>query len=157
MPAIPTMTHMSESSLDRIAADLRGRDLFDEIRGDAAGLECRARDAAAEAWYRLFREGSQWIVSLVTADRWLSESIESDLMHHGDPIEELVGEELVELGVETGSNPPRVPVRHFRSDDLLYTFETPVPGDSEATVLRYLLAYEAAFRPLGDMSGGDED
>lgn len=151
------MSTMSEATLDRIAADLRGRDLFDEIRCDAARLECRARDAAAEAWYRLHREGSQWVVALVTADRWLSGSIESDLMHHGDPIEELVGEELAELGVETGSNPPRVPVRHFRSDDLLYTFETPVPGDAEATLLHYLLAYEAAFRPLGDMSGSDED
>ena len=38
--------------------------------------------------------------------------------------------------------------------------ETPLPpaiaSDSDQT-LRFLLAYEAAFRALGDMSGSDED
>lgn len=147
------MTTMSDATIDRIAAEIRGRELFGEIRATQHGLECRARDSAAEAWYRLERDAEGWKVALVTADRWLSESIESDLMHHGDPIEELVAEELVELGAEATS---RVPVRHFRSDDLLYTFETPIPHGDEAALLRHILAYEAAFRVLGDMSGGDE-
>lgn len=146
------MTTMSDATIDRIAAEIRGRDLFGEIRATRKGLECRARDSAAEAWYRLERGVEGWKVALVTADRWLSGSIESDLVHHGDPIEELIAEELVELG---GAAASRVPVRHYRSDDLLYTFETPIPHGDEAALVRYLLAYEAAFRVLGDMSGGD--
>ncbi|HVP73959.1 MAG TPA: hypothetical protein VMS30_09495, partial [Phycisphaerales bacterium] len=101
-----------------------------------------------------------WSVSLVTPNRWLSESIEADLMHHGDPIEELIEEELVDLGWQEDA----LPVKHFRSDDMLYTFVSPVPipaGQAEDDAVKRattcLLAYEAAFRELGDMSGGDEE
>jgi hypothetical protein len=77
-------------------------------------------------------------------------------MHFGDPIEELVAEELEELD----GTPPAggLVVRHFRSDDLLYTFETPLPKDADGeTAVLWLLAYEAAFRELGDMTADDED
>lgn len=86
-------------------------------------------------------------------------------MHHGDPIEELVEEELVELSSEPrGTRRDRAAierptVQHFRSDDLLYTFRTPLAGDppsaDEAT--RYLLAYEAAFRELGDVEADPDE
>jgi len=154
------MTTTSRERLDRLAEEATRRDLFDEVRIEGDRLACRARGSAAEAWYRLDAGGPRWRVGLVTADRWLSESIESDLMHYGDPIEELVAEELVELGVEVEGTPPRVPVRHFRSDDLLYTFETDLPedrgGDADLA-LHYLLAYEAAFRVLGDMTESEEE
>jgi hypothetical protein len=125
-------------------------------------LECQARDAAADAFYRLQPvhpgDASPLAVSLVTPDRWLSESIEADLMHYGDPIEELIEEELVELGW-SGAAPI---VKHFRSDDLLYTFTSEVPAvgsrDEQArTAAIWLLAYEAAFRELGDMTAADEE
>jgi hypothetical protein len=54
-------------------------------------------------------------------------------------------------------------VKHFRDDAKLYTFENAVPFSdatgSSATDLatKFLLAYEAAFRALGDVGGGDDD
>jgi hypothetical protein len=120
-------------------------------------LICRARDAAAPASYRLFADGGRLWVSLVMADRWLSESIETDLLHTGDKIEELIDEELHELGHAGGP----LPVEHFRSDDLLFTFRSPVPAalgvEAADVATKFLLAYEACFRNLGDMAAGGED
>ena len=91
----------------------------------------------------------RWFVSLFTKDRWLSESIEAELMHAGDSLEELVEEELVELGVSVGE----VSIQHYRDEHLQYVFRSPLPREvtpEEAAL--WLLAYEATFRELGDMS-----
>jgi len=151
-----TDTHSATSSsidsfLSAVEHSARAAGVFGSIDRESDRLRCRAADSAEEAWYRVLLEDGRWFVELVTANRWLSESIESDLMHDGDPIEELIEEELVELG---GAGRPIV--QHFRSDDRLYTFRTPVEvvahglPDHHLTG-RLLLAYEAAFRELGDM------
>lgn len=127
--------------------------VFGEISVGPDRLEAAAAGSAAPAFYRVDVGGGEVWVSLVTADRWLSESIEADLMHSGDKLEELIEEELVDQGEEAG----RVSFEHFRSDDMLFTFRSKVPGPGEAgRVARYLLAYEACFRNLGDMSEGEE-
>ena len=72
-------------------------------------------------------------------------------MHTGDTMEDLLEEELVEMGQPAGSP---VVIEHFRSDDLLFTFRTPVPGDVDVAAA-WLLAYEACFRRLGDMEAGE--
>ena len=165
MPAVASATaldiHRFLTEL-RIAADKAG--VFGEVLVDGNSLRCRARDAAAEAWYSIVRQSDQWWVRLATADRWLSESIETDLMHAGDPIEELVEEELVELGHDPQRDGAMPGVKHFRSEDKLYTFENPIPlasapdaSSAVRTAARFLLAYEAAFRKLGDMEGGDDE
>ena len=130
--------------------------VFKEVKITSKGvLQCAAKHSTEPAWYRVDRVEGTWRVSLVTADRWLSESIEADLMHHGDPIEELIEEELIELGYK--GKPPVV--KHFRSDDMLYTFISEIPVDegnpakAVDTAAQWLLAYEAAFRELGDMGG----
>ncbi|MBM4107454.1 MAG: hypothetical protein FJ255_01350 [Phycisphaerae bacterium] len=123
-------------------------------------LTCEARDAASPAHYRLeLHKGTLW-VALTMADRWLSESIETDLVHTGDKLDELIDEELTELGYEDGP----LPFEHFRDDDKMFVFRSPVPidparaGEREADVVAtVLLAYEACFRNLGDMSGGGDD
>jgi hypothetical protein len=155
---------MSEGSratfLEAVAARAREADVFGEVRLSDGRLVCTARDAAEPAEYRLGWDGAGGLwVSLVTPNRWLSESIETDLLHTGDKIEELIEDELVDLGHEGGT--PRV--EHFRSEDMLFTFRTPVQvrgdgGDEAAhAAATTLLAYEACFRQLGDMSGGDEE
>ncbi len=121
-------------------------------------LVCVAKDAAAPASYRLFGEDGKVWVSLVMADRWLSESVESDLEHTGDKIEDLLEEELLEVGAPSA----RLVVEHFRSDDLLFTFRSPLPVGPESprsveAAVKFLLAYEACFRNLGDMSAGSGD
>jgi hypothetical protein len=147
--------------LNAVRAKAEKAGVFAEVKLDRGMLACLARDAAEEAWYRIEPAAhGGWCVSLVTPNRWLSESIEADLMHHGDPIEELIEEELVELG-HAGES---LPVKHFRSDDMLYTFISPLPiddakreDDAVETAATCLLAYEAAFRELGDMSGGEDE
>lgn len=146
------------SSIGAILDDVRRRataaGVFADVRIDGGRLVCPAKASAAPAEYRVDPDGGRLWVSLVTADRWLSQSIEADLVHTGDKLEELLDEELVELGV-VGAKPV---FEHFRSEDKLFTFRTPVAGHAAGTeVAAWLLAYEAMFRRLGDMAGGDED
>src|SRR5688500_979912 len=101
--------------------------------------EAAVRDEPAK--YREEQRGGRWQVALVTKDRWLSESIEADFMHHGDPIEELLEEELVDQGYTVaGDGMPGGPrraasgrsieVKHFRSEDMMYTFQSVLPVDT---------------------------
>lgn len=130
--------------------------VFGDVVVTEGRLDCEAASSAAPATYRIVHEGGAWCVALVTADRWLSESIEADLMHNGDPIEELVEEELVELDWTEGP----LAVKHYRDDAMLYTFLSPIPGmdrdDAAERAAVCLLAYEAAFRELGDMEEVEE-
>jgi hypothetical protein len=140
--------------LNRVAERARGAGVFGAVSLNDSRLECAAEASAEPAFYRVDADGGRVWISLVTPDRWLSESIESDLMHTGDKIEELVVEELIDLG----GSAERLTCQHFRSDDRLFTFRTPVAdasvldeGDADRAGLM-LLAYEACFRRLGDMS-----
>lgn len=156
-PATPAAT------LQAVAALARKADVFASCEVQGHRLACAARGSAAPAEYRLDESEGAWWVSLVTADRWLSESIETDLLHTGDKLDELIDEELAELGYAG----PGCTFQHYRSDDKLFTFRTAVPvspgacevgGTRAADVCAFfLLAYEACFRGLGDMQGdGDE-
>lgn len=147
--------------LDHVRREAEEAGVFGPVSIRNGTLVCQAKASAAPASYRIAAEGGKLWVLLVTADRWLSESIEGDLMHTGDKIEELIDEELVELG---GASDPR-PCEHFRSDDLLFTFRTAIPlgaqgiesTDAPGRAARWLLAYEAAFRRLGDMEASEDE
>ena len=99
-------------------------------------------------------------VGLYLDDRWISESIEADLMHTGDDMEELVEDELVELGHEE-----RFAIEHYRDEDHRFVFRSvldPAGRDADEAGLAelaatLLLAYRHAFVELGDMDGGGED
>ena len=128
---------------------------FAAVELDGAALRCRAK--GVDACYLVDREGDGWAVSLLTSDRWLSESIEGDMLEGRDTAEELVDDELVEVGF-----PGRCqPVKHFRDDAKQYVFRSRVPldagGDAGALAATYLLAFEAAFANLGDMQGDGEE
>jgi hypothetical protein len=158
MPVVPESI---APLLERVRAAATAAGVFDRVEVRDGTLVCRARGAAAPASYRVLADAGRVWVALVTADRWLSESIEADLMHTGDKIVDLLDEELVDQGLPSD---PR-PCEHFRSDDLLFTFRTaiPLPGDVAGSpqavrvITSWLLAYEAAFRNLGDMQGGEGD
>lgn len=117
-------------------------------------LRCKAKGAAAEAWYHLERDGDGWAVSLLTPDRWLSESIEGDMLEGRDTAEELIDDELVELDFPGKAQA----VKHYRDDAKSYVFRSRVPGlagsataEQAAYAFTYVLAFEAAFANLGDM------
>lgn len=143
-----------------VAERARTADVFGDVEVGTGRVACAAKDSAEPAWYRVEMDGGRLWVSLVMKDRWLSESIESDLVHHGDSLEELLAEELEEGGY-TG---PALGFEHFRSEDKLFTFRSALPvapgspaSDASAVAVTCLLAYERCFRNLGDMAGGDED
>ena len=151
----PATVHAVLSAIRDLAAS---KDVFDGIEFDGSSLQCRARGAAAEATYSVSHGTSGLAVALSTPDRWLSESIESDLVHYGDPIEELVEEELVDLGWTEGCGR----IRHFRDDAMRYVFtcDLPLSGSTDADTRAgacLLLAFEAAFRQLGDMADDGEE
>ncbi len=120
-------------------------------------VACRAVETVDSVRYRVRVEGGRVWVSLVSGDRWLSESIEADLMNTGDKLEELIEDELEDLGVRG------LPVsfEHFRSDEMLFTFQSPleIPGgglpEIERSARDLLLAYVACFGQLGDVGTGE--
>lgn len=159
------------AAVSTLASHVRGRlattDVFGSVEAGAGVvlLVAAAKASAAPAEYRLEWDGAKKAVyvSLVMADRWLSESIESHLVEHGDKMEELLEDELVEVGYFDRGEAPIEHIEHFRSDDKLFTFRAAVPlgehvDDAEATDLtvRLMLAFEACFRQLGDMEAGPE-
>lgn len=149
------MTSQTQNTiLDAVAGRARSAGVFSSVAVEGSRLVCPALEADAEFRLDIEPGGTLW-VSVVTADRWLSESIETELLHTGDKIEELIEDELVDLGYDQGP----LKVEHFRSEDLLFTFRSPVPSGADQTDLATtcLLAYEACFRQLGDMSGGDDE
>jgi hypothetical protein len=144
--------------LQKVQALVESSRAFGPVAVKDGRLVCHAKAAAAPASYRLFSDSGKLFVSLVMADRWLSESIETDLLHTGDKMEDLLEEEIVEQGLRVG----RLPIEHFRSDDLLFTFRSPLPiapdsSDAPATAAKYLFAYEACFRNLGDMNAAENE
>ena len=106
-----------------------------------------------DAWYELSPTQGGCLLALMTKDRWLSESIEGDLEHTGDELEELLEEELVELNWD-GAVPA---FRHFRNDLREYVFSCEWPSVAPAEVIVALQAMVAMFTELGDMGGEDEE
>jgi hypothetical protein len=148
----------ARSKLLREAADqCRAAGVFGQVTVSDTLLECQARASAAPAFFRLSFEQDKLWVSLVTSDRWLSQSIEADLVHTGDKLEDLLAEELADL--DYLGKPPAF--EHFRSEDKLFTFRSVVPVEpagagAAKTAAVFVLAYEACFRRLGDMESSEE-
>ncbi|GJM17852.1 MAG: hypothetical protein DHS20C14_00650 [Phycisphaeraceae bacterium] len=147
------MTAVVMDILQGVARRAEQSGVFGAVEVQGGRLACAAKASAEPAFYRLSPEGDALWVELVTPDRWLSGSIEGDLIHTGDKLEELLDEELADLGHDG----PVPTYEHFRSEDMLFTFRTRVPQLDEETAARFLLAYEQCFRNLGDMEEGTGD
>ncbi len=146
--------------LDPVRASAANSGVFGPVSVRDGALVCEAQESAAPAEYRLFADGGSVWVGLFTSDRWLSQSIEQDLVHTGDKLEELMEEELADQGEPKPASPPKF--EHFRDEQKVFTFRARLPfapSEPEAAprAARWLLACEAMFRRLGDMQGGDED
>ena len=121
-----------------------------ELTGDSIKVKA---PHDVDAWYELTPTQGGCLLALMTKDRWLSESIEGDLEHTGDELEELLEEELVELDWD-GAVPT---FRHFRNDLREYVFSCEWPSAAPAEVSVALQAMVAMFTELGDMGGEDEE
>lgn len=146
------MPQTDSALLTRVADTARQAGVFASVEVEGGRVVCEADGSGEPAYYRVGEDAGALWVELVMKDRWLSESIEATLMHTGDSIEELLDEELADVGYDG----PTPKVEHFRSDDMLFTFRTRIPSSEATTAARFLLAYEQCFRNLGDMEEGDE-
>ena len=152
--------------LDALAERARDADVFESVEVADGLLKAHARVVESDCWYQLgpletIDDRSRLWVGIYTPDRWLSGSIEADVLHMGDKYEDLIEEELVDQGWNT-----RLDVEHFRDDEKVFVFRSPIDLasaedlDQAATsdhALQGLLAYEMAFRELGDMVPEEED
>ena len=132
--------------------------VFSAITLEKDGVCCQAPNSAEPAFYWVrVCDGDVWI-SLETEDRWLSGSIEEELVNTGDKIDELIEEEVVDLGDVDA----KVTIEHFRSPEKIYVFRSKLStaiDDPQAArrALIWLLGFEIVFRELGDMDESDDD
>ncbi|MBI1189813.1 MAG: hypothetical protein GC200_03915 [Tepidisphaera sp.] len=130
--------------------------VFGEVVVRDGKVWAAAKGAGDEAFYVAWEEGGKVWVGLQTPARYLSQSIEADLVNTGDKLEELILEELIELGYEG----PALACEHYRDAGKLYTFRSAAGSAHVAraeAIVRLMVAYEACFRRLGDMEAGAEE
>ncbi len=149
--------------LRAVADRARRANAFGPVRLDEpfARLVCPAPASPEPAEFRVEARGGTLYVSLVTPARYLSQSIEQDLVHQGDKIDDLLKDELI----DQESPITQLAVEHFRDPEKLFTFRSALPiaaadfarPETVDAVAKVLLAYAACFGPLGDLSAGAED
>ena len=153
-------TTAQKSFFDAIATAIAADSQFASVTATESELNCAAPNAVP-ATYSVTIEDANIFVALHTPDRWLSESIEAELEHTGDELEELLEDELIELG----SPQTQYTFQHFRDDQKRYIFRTPIALSSESDLINpslikqvadLLIAYQLAFVELGDMPGDDD-
>ncbi len=145
--------------IESVASKAKDANVFGAITTNGTTIELQAWGAAEPACYRVYLDGPTPIIELATKDRWLSESIEAELVESGDKLDELIEDELIDLGYDEDSG--AVAFEHYRSDDMEFVFRTkvvPMSGqDPTDACVQWLLAYEQCFRQLGDMDESEED
>jgi len=148
----PNHSSLSTGTLGAVLVALTESGQFGPVVVGPTGLEAQATREGA--FYRLTAEADGLFVGLVSADRWLSQSIEQQLVISGDKLEDLLEEELIDLDAPL----TRLKVEHFRDDAKLFTFRSRLPSDLSAeSIARIVRGYEACFRRLGDMEGGADE
>jgi hypothetical protein len=147
-----------EQLLDAVAERARQADLFGPVTRRPGMVECAAKLCPEDAAFRIALEDGDLYVSWVTPDRYMSQSIEADLMWTGDDLADMIDEELSDQG---WSGDRLGPLEHFRSAEKQFTFRSKLPLSvarldpprHAETAVQALLGYEAAFGVVGDMMG----
>ncbi|WP_145073802.1 hypothetical protein [Poriferisphaera corsica] len=154
-------TTANKPFFEALAAAIAPNSEFASVIPTETALTCAAPNDVP-AIYEVTLDANNIYIALHTPDRWLSESVEADLMHTGDKLEELLEDELVELN----ASHTKYTFQHYRDDHLRYIFRTPISFEAESDLTSavlikqaadLLLAYQLAFVELGDMAGEDED
>ncbi|MCC5618906.1 MULTISPECIES: hypothetical protein [unclassified Nostoc] len=166
-PGTPSSSHADHAwrpVLERVKTLAHQSELFGRVEFLEGGaiLSCEAPAAAAPAFYRVFAENGKLWVSLVTPDRYLSQSVEQDLVHTGDKLGDLIQDELIDVEHPA---PYRPVVEHFRDPMKLFTFRSAVPAsdltgtvdENARRVWLTLKAYQACFVNLGDIEADDDE
>lgn len=159
----PTLPASVGDALSK-AAELAAReDPFADASTEGGRLVVTPADCEHECSYRVEVDSGDVFVSWVTPDRYLSQSIEADLVYTGDDLDDIIDEELADQ--DGWSLPARLePMEHFRDEAKLFTFRSKLPlvaaevkPEHAPALVAALLAYDAAIRQLGDMKEDEED
>lgn len=153
MPDTATLTTV----LEQAVLPLTNAAVFASVKQDGTTLRCDAMHVEEECYYAVSADesGTIW-AGWYSPDRWISGSIEGDLVHTGDKIDDLLEEELVDQGVSQ-----KITLEHYRNTDKIFVFQgkLDLPADTAeaaALVTKVLLAFQACFLELGDMSPEEE-
>lgn len=142
--------------LDSVAQHARATGTFAAVERTGNMVSCTSA-TNEEAAYRVEPHGAGVCVTWVSPNRYLSQSIEADLMWTKDDLNELLAEELVDVGY-TGPALPKLD--HYRSEEKLFTFRatvpTPIATLRAEELVKILLAFHATFVQLGDMKGDEQ-
>jgi hypothetical protein len=149
-------TMPSDPILAAAFATASAHDGFGSVESSIDCVRCSAKHAGAPAHFELQRRGDVYWVRMVTSDRWLSESVEGQILE-GDPLDELLEEELADLGWRGTIGA----LKHFRDEQKVYVYEHQVPANNTHSAAEsasmFLIAYAKTFHELGDMSSGAGD
>ena len=154
MPDTATLAAVFDAALQ----PLKDAGVFADVTRTEQGVRCDAMHVEEECYYAAHTdaEGNLW-AGWYSPDRWVSGSIEGDLVHTGDKIDELLEEELVDLGLSI-----KLPLEHYRNDDKIFVFHgkltlPPEVDHATDTLVKVLLAFQACFVELGDMAPEEDD
>ncbi len=154
MPDTATLS----SVFDAAVQPLTESGAFAKVARTDAGLRCDALHVEEECYYAVTADPDGTVrAGWYSPDRWISGSIEGDLVHTGDKIDELLEEELVDQGVSQS-----IALEHYRNNDKVFVFHGRLdlpsdPAEASALVVKVLLAFQACFVELGDMSPEEDD
>lgn len=138
--------------LDEVVRQAAESRAFASVLRREATVRCVAA-TNEDAAYEVVSEGTAVYVSWVSPDRYLSQSIEADLMWTGDDLMELIEEELADVGC---TNHPLGRIEHFRDGEKRFTFRSKVVAADATLIVKCLIAYARAFSQLGDMKADEE-
>lgn len=131
---------------------------FAKVARTESGIRCDALHVEEDCYYAAHTDADGTVrVGWYSPDRWLSGSIEGDLVHTGDKIDELLEEELIDQGVSQ-----KIKLDHYRDQDKVFVFhgKLEMPSDSALAttlIVNVLCALQACFIELGDMNPGEDE
>jgi hypothetical protein len=155
------LTTGQRAAFSAAATSLRASGVFASVEVRPPGLWARPANIEADASYRIeIAPDGEIAASWCSPDRYVSQSIEAQLTWTRDDLDDMLDEELVDLGWTSGKLHP---LKHFRDDDQLFVFRAVLPmrgrdlGQEHGEPLaRCLLAFDRVFREFGDMKGDAE-
>lgn len=154
MPDTATLSTVFDSAVQ----PLTEAQVFASVSRTDTGVRCDALHVQEECYYALNAkpDGTVW-VGWYTPDRWLNESVEADLVHTGDTIDELLEEELIDQDISQ-----KLTLEHLRNQDKVFVFrgKLELPSDTAQAVqllVNVLRAFQACFLELGDMGPDEEE
>jgi hypothetical protein len=161
-PTTPQVSPELATLFERVRERLDASDRFDSAGVEGPCVVAHATDAPEEVRYRIEFDGSALWAAWVSEDRYISQSIEAEIMWTGDDLDDMIDEESVDAGWSLGRLEP---MEHFRNEEMLFTFRSKLPiAPSKANAEKHaeqmvavLTGYAEAFAELGDMKPDDDD